>query len=253
MAAIYAHDAGHHVELWERTGRLGGNARYACKPFFKRDMHSMLRYFERELGQRGIPVRYYTEAEKPEAAAFKPDHIIWAAGGRPILPASIPGLTLPNVYPAVHALDDLCDVGDRVMVVGGGLVGVECALQMDMWGRQVSCIDMAGSIPSEPGFKMNDMLMKRYMEKSNVSFMSGTRLKQIEKEGLGCRVTVESRGEEHSMYCDTVLLALGFLPTADQAEPFKAIAPVSIIGDSREPRKILYAVEEAYEAVRGLA
>lgn len=253
MAAIYAHDAGHQVELWEKTGRLGGNARYACKPFFKRDMHSMLRYFERELSLRGIPVRYYRSATPERAADFAPDHIIWAAGGRPVLPASIPGLALPNVYPATQALDDLCDVGDRVVVVGGGLVGVECALQMDMWGKQVSCIDMARTIPSEPGFKMNDMLMKQYMDKSGVCFLPGTRLKRIEAAGLGCRVTVESKGQERSLDCDTVLLALGFLPTAEQAEPFKAIAPVSIIGDSQSPRKILFAVEEACEAVRGLS
>ena len=138
-------------------------------------------------------------------------------------------------------------------MVGGGLVGVECALQMDMWGKQVSCIDMARTIPSEPGFKMNDILMKQYMDKSGVCFMPGTRLKKVEGDALGCRVTVESKGQERVLDCDTVLLALGFLPAADQAEPFKAIAPVSIIGDSQSPRKILFAVEEAYEAVRALS
>ena len=253
MAAIYAHDAGHQVELWEKTGRLGGNARYACKPFFKRDMHSMLRYFERELDLRGIPVRYYTEATVQQAAEFAPDHIIWAAGGRPIQPASIPGLTLPCVYPATQALDNLCFVGDRVVVVGGGLVGVECALQMDMWGKQVSCIDMAKTIPSEPGFKMNDMIMKHYMDRSSVSFLPGTKLVKIEGDALGCRVTVESEGQERVLDCDTVLLALGFLPTTEQAEPFRALAPVRVIGDSQSPRKILFAVEEAYEAVRKLS
>lgn len=80
----------------------------------------------------------------------------------------------------------------------------------------------------------------------------GIRLERIEEDGLGCCVAVESGGEERSLDCETVLLALGFLPTADQAEPFKAIAPVGIIGDSRIPRKILFAIEAANEA-RGLA
>ena len=64
---------------------------------------------------------------------------------------------------------------------------------------------------------------------------------------------MENKGQERVLDCDTVLLALGFLPTAEQAEPFRAIAPVSIIGDSQSPRKILFAVEDAYEAVRGLS
>ena len=52
--------------------------------------------------------------------------------------------------------------------------------------------------------------------------------------------------------CDTVLLALGFTPTADAAEPFKAVAPVTVIGDSAEPRKIVFAIDDAYEALRNL-
>ena len=73
------------------------------------------------------------------------------------------------------------------------------------------------------------------------------------REEDGCRVTVESKGQERVLDCDTVLLALGFLPTAEQAEPFRALTPVRVIGDSHSPRKILFAVEEAYEAVRKLS
>lgn len=43
MAALYAKQAGHSVEIWEAGGHIGGNALCACKPFFKRDMHRMIR------------------------------------------------------------------------------------------------------------------------------------------------------------------------------------------------------------------
>lgn len=55
MAALYAKQAGHSVEIWEAGGHIGGNALCACKPFFKRDMHRMIRYFERELLVHDIP------------------------------------------------------------------------------------------------------------------------------------------------------------------------------------------------------
>lgn len=253
MSAIYAKQAGHEVELWEKSDHIGGNALNACKPYFKRDMHRMIRYFERELTVNNIPVRYYLEATPELVKEFSPDHIIWAAGGSPIVPRSIPGLESPKVFLATEALSNCCDVGDRVVVVGGGLVGVETALQMDMWGKQVTCIDMAKTIPSEPGFKMNDMVMKMYMDRSKVTFLPATKLVKVEGDLFTCNVTVENNGMEQTLACDTVLLALGFIPTAAKAEELRDIAPVSIIGDGLKPRKIVYAIEDAYEAVRALS
>lgn len=252
MAAIYAKQAGHTVEVWEKSDHVGGNALNACKPYFKADMHRMIRYFERELQMNEIPVRYYTEATPETVQAYAPDHIIWAAGGRPILPRSIPGLDCPKVFLATEALSNCCDVGDRVVVVGGGLVGVETALQMDMWGKQVTCIDMAKTIPSEPGFKMNDLVMKHYMDKSNVSFLPATKLLGVEGDLFTCNVTVETAGVQKTLECDTVLLALGFLPTADQAAAYESIAPVTMIGDGLKPRKIIFAIEDAYNAILAL-
>lgn len=252
MAAIYAKQAGHNVEIWEKGNCVGGNALNACKPYFKADMHRMIVYFEEELQRQGIGVKFYTEATPEAVKAFAPDHIIWAAGGKPIVPGSIPGLDSPNVYLATDALRDCCWVGDRVVVVGGGLVGVETALHMDMWGKQVTCIDMAKTIPSEPGFKMNDELMKKHMRESSVEFLPNTKLQKVEGDVLGCKVTVEAGEEVKTIDCDTVLLALGFTPTADAAEAYKAISPVTVIGDGAKPRKIIFAIEEAWDAVKNL-
>ena len=248
MAALYAKQAGHSVEIWEAGGHIGGNALCACKPFFKRDMHRMIRYFERELLVHDIPVRFYTTATPELAAAYAPDHILWAAGGRPIAPKAIPGLDCPKVYLATEALCDCCDVGERVVVIGGGLVGVETALQMDMWGKHVTCIDMAKTIPSEPGFKMNDMLMRDYMARSNVDFRPATKLVRIDGDAFTCSVTVEHAHEQQQIACDT-----GFAPTAQAAAAFEAVAPVTVLGDAQQPRKILFAVGDAHEAVRKLS
>ena len=253
MAAIYAKEAGHEVELWEKGSCIGGNALYACKPYFKVDMHRMINYFSARLLELQIPVRYYREASQELVREYAPDHIIWATGGKPIKPQSIPGLDSPNVYLATEALGNLCDVGDRVVVVGGGLVGVETALQMDMWGKKVTCIDMAKTIPSEAGFKMNDDLMKKYMAESGVTFRPGVKLQRVTGDLFTCKVLVEEGERTERLTCDTVLLALGYTPTEDLAEPYRAIAPVTVIGDSRKPRRIVYAVEEAYEAVRSLS
>lgn len=98
MAALYAKQAGHSVEIWEAGGHIGGNALCACKPFFKRDMHRMIRYFERELLVHDIPVRFYTTATPELAAAYAPDHILWRP--RPAHRAEgHPGTRLPEGEP----------------------------------------------------------------------------------------------------------------------------------------------------------
>lgn len=252
MAALYAHKAGHQVELWEKGNHIGGNSVHASTPYFKVDMNRMITYWRTQLLKARIPVRFYQEATAETVAAFAPDHIIWAAGGKPLVPGSIAGLDGPNVYLAMQALANTCYVGQRVLVVGGGLVGVETALQMDVFGKTVTCIDMAKQIPSEAGFKMNDMLMKKQMAGSNVRFCPGTKLVEVENDLLGCRVTVERNGQQETEAYDTVLLALGFTPTVEAGKALESIAPVTVIGDSAKPRKIIFAIEEAHEAVRNL-
>lgn len=251
-AALYARQAGHKVEIWEKGSCIGGNVLNAVRPFFKRDMDRLVKYFIMQLIKWEVPIRFYKEATPEAAAKFAPDHIIWATGGKSIVPTSIPGLDSPNVYLAADALRDCCDVGDHVLVVGGGLVGVETALQLDNLGKQVTCIEMADTIPSEPGFIMNDELMKVYMDRSNVQFMPGTKLLSVEGDAFGCKATVETGGKKRVIECQTLLMALGFAPTSGMAEEYRDIAPVTCVGDSVEPRKIAYAIEDAYEAVRSL-
>ena len=243
MAAIYAKEAGHEVEIWEKRGVIGGNGLVACKPYFKADMHRMITYFETQLIKHHIPVKFYTEATRSKAAEFAPDHIIWAGGSVPMTPDTIPGLDGANVYQATQALMNCCDVGDRVVVLGGGDVGIETALHLDKMGKTVTCIGRS---------KMNDDLLKEYMKKSGVTILPNTGTVKVESDLFGCRVTVKSSGETKELACDTVLLALGQKPTAEQAEAYKDIAPVTVIGDSVKPRKILFAIEEAYEAIRAL-
>ena len=64
-------------------------------------------------------------------AAFAPDVLIWAAGGSVIRPRSIPGLDRENVYSCEAALRNLVYLGQRVVIVGGGQVGIEAAVHFD--------------------------------------------------------------------------------------------------------------------------
>lgn len=252
-AALYAREAGHEVEIWEKSNTIGGNAFAAAMPYFKLDMHELFSYYKLQLSKAGVPVHFGIEANHDNIAEWKPDHIIWAAGGTPILPKSIPGLDGYNVYTATDALRNLVDVGERIVIVGGGMVGIEAALHFDKMGKEVTVIEMADKMLPQPMFKMNEALLRKMMKDSNITFRAKTKLVSIESSRLHTVVNVESAGKADSIDCDTVLMAMGFRPTASVAESLKDICPVVAIGDAVETRKILYTVEEAYKAVRSLS
>jgi 2-enoate reductase len=171
----------------------------------------------------------------------------------PLRPRSIPGLDGPNVYPATEALRNLCDVGEKVVVAGGGMVGVETALHLDRMGKQVTVIEMAEHMLPIPGFVMNDELLKKQMSESHIDFRPGTKLLSVEGGIHGNTLQVEHGDSQETLSCDTLLMALGFAPTAQRAqEDYGAICDVVCIGDSLATKKIINAVHEAYEAVRSL-
>ena len=53
-AALYAKQAGHEVELWEKSATIGGNAFAASQPYFKTDMHALLSWYKLQLAKAAI-------------------------------------------------------------------------------------------------------------------------------------------------------------------------------------------------------
>ena len=244
MAALYAKAAGHTPVILEKGGQIGGKLHAACKPWFKADMARLITYLETRLRKENIPVHYYTEASEERIAAYSPDAVLWAAGGSP--KAAVEGSDLPNVYAAEDALLNRCYVGKRVLVVGGGMTGVETALHLDKSGHEVICA--ARAFPAKPGFKMNDDLLKDLMAASKVQFIPKARLQRIEGDVFGCKAYLTVGEEEQVIDCDTVLLAVGDAPVAAP----ELNVPVTVIGDASKGGKIMDAVHSAYHAVRNL-
>ena len=244
MAALYAKAAGHTPVILEKGGQIGGKLHAACKPWFKADMARLITYLETQLRKQNIPVHYYTEATAEIMSDFAPDAVIWAAGGSP--KAAVEGSDLPNVYAAEDALLNRCYVGKRVLVVGGGMTGVETALHLDKSGHEVICA--ARAFPAKPGFKMNDDLLKDLMAASKVQFIPKARLQRIEGDVFGCKAYLTVGEEEQVIDCDTILLAVGDAPVAVP----ELNVPVTVIGDASKGGKIMDAVHSAYHAVRNL-
>lgn len=247
-AALLAKQAGHEVELWEKTGTIGGKTLAASAPYMKTDMIRLPQYYNVQLIKAGIPVRFYKEATRKTVSEFKPDVLIWAAGGTVVRPKSIPGLDRSNVYSCEAALRCQVPLGKRLAIIGGGQVGVEAAIHFDTVGHEVTVVEMADKIMPEPPFVQNDNILREMMANGSGTYLTGTKLAEVNDNGI----VVETAEGRKEIACDTVLLAMGWAPDAKAGEELSDICRVIPIGDSNQCRNILAATGEAYEAVMSI-
>lgn len=244
-AALLAKQAGHQVELWEKTGTIGGKTLAASAPYMKADMIRLPQYYNVQLIKAEIPVRFYKEATRETVSEFKPDVLIWAAGGTVVRPRSIPGLDRSNVYSCEAALRNQVPLGKRLAIIGGGQVGIEAAIHFDTVGHEVTVVEMADKIMPDPPFVQNDRILREMMAEGSGTYLTGTKLVEVNDKGI----VVETAEGRKEIACDTVLLAMGWAPDAKAGEELADICRVIPVGDSNKCRNILAATNEAYEAV----
>lgn len=248
-AALLAKGAGHTVELWEKQDRVGGRVLAAAAPYMKRDMQALVEYYHTQLLKAEIPVRFLKTADVESVKGFAPDVVIWAAGGKALMPASIQGLDMPHVCTAEEALRNTKILGNDLVIAGGGLVGIETALHFDRMGKKVTVIEMADTMLPKPPFAMNKMQLEGMLAASGVVQMPKTKLLEVQAD----RVVVETEGELREIPCDTVLMAMGTKPTQESVKTLEGICPVYCIGEAAHgAANILTGVEDAYQTVSNL-
>src|SRR5262249_33929277 len=108
---------------------LGGKWQVAFPPPGRGELFEFLYWLFRQVKKAGVDVRTGVEATPELIRELAPDALIVCAGARPLVP-NVPGVDLPHVVRADEALQGDVPIGERVVVVGGGGVGVETALYL---------------------------------------------------------------------------------------------------------------------------
>jgi hypothetical protein len=145
QAALTAAERGHEVVLCEKTDMLGGVLRCEKKVPFKQNLQRYLDQQSELVKDSNIELRMNTEVTPALVKEMKPDVIIVAFGSRPIVP-EIPGIDGKHVMSAEYAYMHAEEVGDKGMIIGGGLSGMELAVYLSGLGRTVSIMEMANSL-----------------------------------------------------------------------------------------------------------
>lgn len=126
-AALAAEAKGHQVILYEKNDRLGGQLYLAGSPPGRAEFAELARDLAHQVALSNITVKLKQSVDQALLAAAKPDGVILATGAVPISPP-IPGSDQTHVVQAWDVLQDKVATGKKVVIIGGGAVGVETAL-----------------------------------------------------------------------------------------------------------------------------
>jgi len=181
---------------------------------------------------------------------LKQDVIVVATGSKPLIP-EIPGVE--NAVTADDVLLEKVQVGRRVVVVGGGLVGIELALYLAKQGKEVTVVEALPEIARdlEPISKLALIRARRpwpedLLWKYEIVVLTSTPVVEVKKDGV---VVLREMLKLETIPADTVILAVGRVPNLDLKllETAKRVAKeVYIIGDAKSPRKIIDAIHEGF-------
>ncbi|MEX0734508.1 MAG: dihydrolipoyl dehydrogenase [Steroidobacteraceae bacterium] len=140
------------------------------------------------------------------------EHCIIAAGSEP---ARIPGLPVdPRVLDSTSALE-LRDVPQRLLVIGGGIIGLEMACVYDALGSEVSVVELTDGLMPGCDRDLVRPLEKRLRARYG-SIQTGMRVMGVEAMDQGLRVSFDGKGAGEPRTFDRVLCAVGRVPNGKQ-------------------------------------
>lgn len=248
-AAITAAKRGFEVELWEKESDLGGSLKAAGAPNFKADIRRYIKYLKNQVLKHNITVKYNKEATLEKILDFNPDVVILSAGSKPIIP-NIPGVEKENMVEATKLLSDSIETCDKVIVLGGGLVGCETAIMLEQQGKDITIVEKLDELLLTAVHASNcDQKLKDMIADSNIKVMTNTELVSIN----GNRAIVKINQEEKEIPCDTLVVSVGYKSDKSLAEALEAKnKTVFEIGDYENPGKIINAVHQGFHTIRVL-
>lgn len=243
-AANRAFDCGARVILLEKSGSLGGALKYAAQDAYKGDLRLFRDNLIARTLRKAIDVRFNTAATPERVAGIEADLVVCAVGAERVRPP-IPGLEL-----AVHAADvyeaNLETLGERVLIVGGGLAGCELAMHLSVAGKSVTVLEMGPQLAPD-AYRMHRVWLLRRLERAAACHVN-TRCVRISADGAAA---IGADGSELSFPADTVAYALGTRAKSELVETLRRSVPGSFIavGDCRRAAKVKEAVNQGYFAV----
>jgi 2,4-dienoyl-CoA reductase-like NADH-dependent reductase (Old Yellow Enzyme family)/thioredoxin reductase len=232
---------GHEVHVFEKNGSLGGQLLPGSIPGHKKELHSLIRFQEKQIEKSGVHCHLNHEVEIEDIQALDPDVVVLATGSQPAIP-SVAGIDREIVLTYEDVLNGIRPRYKKAVIIGGGATGLELALHLTECGCKVSVVEMLAKIGS--GIEtMTKKILLRKLKENNVEIMTETKLMRVESTGA---VVASSDGTEQLLEAEKVIFATGTQPFNHLYEKVKSLGYATHqIGDCLEARNAKAAIYES--------
>lgn len=232
---------GFDVTIFEKNDYTGGMFRLATLPPHKEKLAPLLDYLEGQLNKLGVELRLGEAPSVDEIKAMNPYAVMVACGTDPIVPKSIPGVDGDKVHTIFEVLGGKVNLdGKNVVIVGGGMVGLEVAEYLNERNATIQVFEMKDGLAMEEHFQNVIDIEHRI---GHIPQLTGHRLLEI-RDGE-CVFEVVADGSELVVPCDDVVLSLGMKPSHCASEDYADLNAI-VIGANKKFGSVAIAIEDAY-------
>ncbi len=250
-AARVASLRGHHVILFEKSDRVGGQLNIAKLAPKRTDYDGVGRWLELQVRKLGVQICLGVEASVERVLAQKPDAVVLATGAVPLLPP-IPGLAdCPYAVSAWDVLLGKAPAGKRVVVIDdqGGQESTGAAEFLLDEGREVEIITPHYSVGEDLGPTNKPPVYARLYAKG-AQMQATWELRSIENGAVRFR-NYYAGNEVERTDVDVLVYSFGGRSVDDLAIALEGKVPeLYNVGDSYAPRSLHHAVVEAHKYAR---
>lgn len=229
MAAQTLVQRGHDVVLFEEKNQIGGRLPEICCLPFKDDLKQYTEWNIRTTMTCGAKIVLNTKATPELIMKEKPDVLYLATGAKLLVP-NIPGIGSANVVDVLSVDSGKVKTGQKVVVCGGGMSGLECALALAMDGKEVTVVDMlpAEEFAAEIFVATRNMLLM-LLNNHNVKLIGDNKVEKITADGVEI---IDHNWKRSLLPCDTVVTSFGMIANTDGFEELLYFVPETyVIGD----------------------
>jgi dihydrolipoamide dehydrogenase len=197
-----------YEKLWGYKDRVVGQLRDGIAFLFKR---AGVEFIEGE-AEIAAPGRVLVNAPDGNFEILA-DNILVATGSRPHLPP-IPGIKLPGVLTSDHLLEQNNGEIKRLVIIGGGVIGMEFASIYSGFGAEVTVVEAAERILLNFDREIAQNL-RLIMKRRGVEIFDAAAVGSIEQAAGGLECRFEHKGSQKTVAADAVLAATGRAPCID--------------------------------------
>jgi 2,4-dienoyl-CoA reductase-like NADH-dependent reductase (Old Yellow Enzyme family)/thioredoxin reductase len=242
-AARIAALRGHAVSLVEKADKIGGTLNLASIPSFKQRYRQLIEWYRTQLSKLSVDITLNKEATADLIKQEAPDAIILATGSEPICPK------IPGIERAIMADDMMLgkqQVGQNVVLIGGGFVGIDIALYLAKQGKKVTIVEALPEAGTdlEITVRLSFFRSGGLLDKYGITVITESPVVEVKDNGV--EITGDA-GERRLLEADSIVCAVG-----RQSTPYAGLVndtnEVYVIGDARTPRKSHDAIHEGFTA-----